>query len=63
MKNRKELVRKKLLSLLPRITLEDLAQGERPYMADRNELVNRILLRWPHDAIQWEIEKLLREAE
>lgn len=57
------LKRRKLLALLPRSKLEELSGLERPWHANRPDLIDKIVAAWPHDEIEDEIKRLLESAK
>ena len=60
--NRKEAARRKLLSIMPRSTLETLAEHERPWNLSRTDLIARSMERWDNEEIKAGIEKIVQQA-
>lgn len=60
--NRREKVRKKLLGLLDRKTLESLSTRPAPWHADKATLQSELLAKWPHDDIADAVDSLVKLA-
>jgi len=56
-------VRRRLLDLLFRTQLDEIAQVEKPWSYDRKPLCDIILDQWPHDDIAAAVLSLLERAK
>lgn len=59
----RDAARRKLLNILSRDAIEKLSGMERPWHANRSDLVEMVMARWDHDEVTAAIEDVLRRAK
>lgn len=62
-RSHRDAARRKLLSILSRDAIESLSGMERPWHANRKDLVEMIMGRWDHDGVEGAIDCVLRRAK